>query len=173
MINPRALFWDWTVGGLREARNLRKALVASTWVKLLRGQITTQRTRAIGHGVGIAVRSLPARSLARRRATRTGGDQLQQALERLQASETQLLGVFTAGEPVLEELTRAGDLPRMRERANVRIEEIPGPLTSHTLEPLPLQRAVSGLLDDALARLQGTSARPGGVHDRGLPAPAR
>jgi hypothetical protein len=173
MINPRVLFWDWTVTAVRDARNARKVLRASTWVKLLRGQITTQRTRTIGRGVGVAVRSLPARSLARRREMHAGGDQLQMTLDRLQASGTELLGIFTDREPVLEELIRTGGLARLRERPNVRIEEIPGPLTSHTLEPSPLQTAVNRLLDDALTRLLGASALAGGMHERSIRAPAR
>jgi hypothetical protein len=61
----------------------------------------------------------------------------------------------------------------MRARANVRICAIPGPLTSHTLEPLPLQRAVSALLDDELDRTLGAEARPASARERGLSAPAR
>ncbi|HLB21877.1 MAG TPA: alpha/beta fold hydrolase [Solirubrobacteraceae bacterium] len=173
MINPRALFWDRSVSSMREARNVRKALRADTWAKLVRGQITAQRARAIGAGVAVVVRSLPARALANWRAWRTGGDRLHRALERLQASDTRLLGIFTASEPVLEELTRNGGLARMRARANVRICSIPGPLRSHTLEPLPLQRAVSALLDEELDRALGAAARGAGTRERQLSAPAR
>jgi pimeloyl-ACP methyl ester carboxylesterase len=150
MINPRALFWHWTVGALRDARNVRKALRADTWYKLARGQITAQRARTVGQGVAVAVRSLPSRAIAARRDRRSGGDELDRALARLQAADTQVLGLFTHGEPLLEELRRSGGLRRMGRRPNVRVVTIPGPLTSHTLEPLLLQRRVNEVLDEAL-----------------------
>ncbi len=150
MINPRALFWHWTVGALRDARNLRKALRADTWYKLARGQITSQRARTVGQGVAVAVRSLPSRAIAARRDRRSGGDELDRALARLQAADTQVLGLFTHGEPLLEELRRSGGLQRMGRRPNVRVVTIPGPLASHTLEPLLLQRRVNEVLDEAL-----------------------
>jgi alpha-beta hydrolase superfamily lysophospholipase len=152
MINPRALFWDWDVGAVRDARNVRKALRAVTWLKLLRGQITRERVARIARGIGVSLGSLPARARTRRPGRDGGVDRLTVALEQLESSGTELLGVFTAGEPVLEELTRDGGLERMRAKPSVRIESIPGPLTSHTLEPLALQRAVAGLLDEALER---------------------
>ena len=172
MINPRALFWDWTIGGLRDARNVRKALRPGTWRKLIEGQITVQRARTVGRGVTVALGSLPSRLLARRRARRAGGDQLDRALDRLQATDTRLLGVFTAAEPLLEELTRDGGLARMAARPNVAIITIPGPLTSHTLEPLPLQRAVNAALDAALERALGDARELAGrAPERGLWAP--
>jgi alpha/beta superfamily hydrolase len=152
MINPRALFWHWTVGGLRDARNLRKALRADTWYKLARGQITPERARTVGRGVAVAVRSLPSRAIAARRARLSGGDELDRALDQLQASDTQVLAVFTDAEPLLDELRNDGGLDRMRRRPNWDVVTIPGPLTSHTLEPLLLQRRVNEILDEALAR---------------------
>ncbi|HEY5260804.1 MAG TPA: hypothetical protein VIJ33_01695, partial [Solirubrobacteraceae bacterium] len=162
MVNPRALFWDPNIAGLRDARNVRKTLRPQTWLKLLRGQITRERVGSIARGVGVALASLPGRLRAYRHSRRAGEDELSRALDRLDRTGAQLLGVFTADEPVFEELERDGGLARMRARSNVRVESIPGPLTSHTLEPLPLQRAVHMLLDDALVglldRVPGTSA---------------
>jgi hypothetical protein len=153
MVNPRALFWDSSIVGVRDARNVRKALRPRTWRKLLRGQITHERLGTIARGVGVALASLPARVRAGRRKRRADGDELSYALDRLSSTGAELFGVFSAGEPVFEELERNGDLQRMRARSNVRVESIPGPLASHTLEPLPLQRAVHALLDDALAHM--------------------
>jgi alpha-beta hydrolase superfamily lysophospholipase len=152
MVNPRALFWDPSIGGVRDARNVRKALRPRTWLKLARGQITAQRAYTILYGAGVALRSAPERAIARWRSRRPETDRLSLALDRLQQRGTRLLGVFTAAEPVLEELERDGGLARMRERANVTVRSIPGPLTSHTLEPLALQAAVSTMLDEALAQ---------------------
>jgi hypothetical protein len=153
MINPRALFWDWDVGAVRDARNFSKALRPATWRKLLRGQITRERVATIARGVRVALATLPARARTRRAGRDGGVDRLSRALDRLEGAGTDLLGVFTDGEPVFEELARDGGLARMRARPNVRVESIPGPLTSHTLEPLALQSAVSALLDEALQRL--------------------
>jgi pimeloyl-ACP methyl ester carboxylesterase len=163
MVNPRALFWDWDVGAVRDARNVRKALRPATWAKLVRGQITRERVRTIAHGVAVSLTSLPARLRTQRSGREDGEDRLTVALDRLEWGGTELLGVFTAEEPVFEELMRDGGLERMRARPNVRIESIPGPLTSHTLEPLPLQRAVGALLDEALLRTlrRGTAQAQG------------
>jgi alpha-beta hydrolase superfamily lysophospholipase len=158
MINPRALFWDWDVGAVRDARNIRKALRPATWGKLMSGQITRERVATITRGVTVALASLPARMRARSPARDDGADRLTGALDQLETSGTELLGVFTADEPVFEELTRDGGLERMRARRNVCVKSIPGPLTSHTLEPLPLQRTVAALLDEALLRTLGRSS---------------
>jgi pimeloyl-ACP methyl ester carboxylesterase len=153
MVNPRALFWDWSLGGVREARNVRKVVRAQTWRKLIRGEITPRRAMTIGRGVGVAIRAFPARTLTSMRARRADGDELGRALDRLERTGTQVVGIFTAAEPLYEEFDRDGRLARMRASENVRIEAIPGPLASHTLEPLPLQRAVHLLLDEALDRV--------------------
>lgn len=155
MLNPRALFWDRSTGGVRDARNLRKALRLKTWRRLASGQITPERVRTIGRGAHVALASLPARLRARSR----GEDELGAALARIERSGTHLLAVFTDGEPVYDELDRQGDLQRMRAIPNVQVNSIPGPLSSHTLEPLPLQRAVNTLLDAALDRLIGRVAQ--------------
>jgi hypothetical protein len=119
----------------------------------MRGQIERERIGTITRGIGVALVSLPTRIRAYRGDQSTGGNQFSHALDRLDANDAELLGVFTAKEPIFEELLRKGDLERARSHPNVHMESIPGPLTSHTLEPLELQRAVSRLLDDALTRL--------------------
>jgi alpha-beta hydrolase superfamily lysophospholipase len=172
MINPRALFWDWDVGAVRDARNVSKALRPMTWRKLLSGQITRKRVGTIARGVRVALASLPTRTRTQRSGRDGGVDRLSRALDRLDATGTNLFGVFTAGEPVFEELERDGGLARMRARPNVRVESIPGPLTSHTLEPLVLQSAVSALLDEALGQLLGDGLQPRHASPRRLSAPA-
>jgi hypothetical protein len=105
---------------------------------------------------------MPAR-LAGDYSTR-GSYQLDLALDRLESTGAELLGLFTAEEPLLAELERDGRLARMERRENVYIERIPGPLASHTLEPLPLQRAVHRALDRALARqLRNVCAADGDI----------
>jgi pimeloyl-ACP methyl ester carboxylesterase len=153
MINPRALIWDPSISGVRDARAARKALRLSSWGKILRGQITRERIGVVARGVGVALASLPGHLRTRAQGNSQSSDELGRALRRIATSEMDLLAVFTAEEPMFEELERDGDLQRMCALPNVRVESIPGPLTSHTLEPLALQHAVHALLDEALIRI--------------------
>jgi alpha-beta hydrolase superfamily lysophospholipase len=162
LVNPRVLFWDWSIAGVREARDMRKVLSMRTWRKLLRGQITGENIRTIAWAVGVVLASLPRRSLVSIRNRRAHRDELDRALERFDSTGAEILSVFTAEEPVLEELERGGGLQRMRAHRNVRVELIADLPAAHTLEPLPLQRAVNTLLDDALVRVL-EDARNGGV----------
>ncbi|MBS1868203.1 MAG: alpha/beta fold hydrolase [Actinobacteria bacterium] len=161
MLNSRALFWDHGLDARREARNVSKVVNPVTWLKLLRGRITRERARLVLRSALDALLGLPARLAAHRRR-RVAGDELAHALDVLEARATALVAVFTASEPLLDELERSGKLARMRERTHVWVEAIPGPLSSHTLEPLPLQGAVHGIVDDALER---ELARAGGPAD--------
>jgi hypothetical protein len=167
MVNPRALFWDWRMPRVRNARDVRKLTRAQTWQKLIRGEITARRMGDIATGVAVALRTLPARTWGGRNSEQ-GIRTLELALDRLERNEVELMGVFTAEEPLLEELRRDGRLERMTRRPNVSIEQIPGPLVSHTLEPLPLQRAVHAALDRALIRHLDQLGGPGAP----TPAPA-
>jgi alpha-beta hydrolase superfamily lysophospholipase len=155
MVNPRAMFWDWRIPRVRNARDLRKMIRAATWRKLLRGEIRAARVRDIASGVLVAVRMMPRRSWSNLQDAR-----LEHALDRLERGGTELVWIFTAEEPLRYELKRSGGLEHMLRRPNVRVEDIPGPLTSHTLEPLPLQRIVHDMLDAALERqLQAAAAQ--------------
>jgi pimeloyl-ACP methyl ester carboxylesterase len=161
MVNPRALFWDWRIARVRNAREMRKMIRAATWRKLLRGEIRATRVRDIALGVLAAIKMIPGRSSRRRQDTR-----LAHALDRLERTGTDLLWIFTAEEPLHYELKRSGGLEQMMRGPNTRVEDIPGPLTSHTLEPLPLQRTVHEMLDAALERqLQAAAAAPAGAID--------
>jgi len=153
LLNPKALFWDRRLDGVRDARNLRKVGNPATWAKLVRGDITPERIRTIGSGVRLAIGGVPAR-LTERRQRRMGiQDDLADALDHVRASGQRVLVVFTSQEPLLEELEADGRLERLRRAANVRVEVVPIPLASHTLEPIPLQCAVHRLLDDALEQM--------------------
>jgi hypothetical protein len=162
MINPRAMFWDWVIPRVRNARNMRKIVRAGTWQKLLHGDIKVHRMGAIASGAAVALRTMPARLAGD--YSKRNSYQLDLALDRLETTGAELLGVFTAEEPLLAELERDGRLARMERRRNVYIERIPGPLISHTLEPLPLQRTVHRALDRALDRqLRDVSAADGEI----------
>lgn len=147
LVNPRVLVWDASLASVRDGRNLRKGLKASTWKRLAGGQITRERARNVAAGAAVSLRRLPVRhrQIAREKNI------LEQSLSSLEASQAEVLMVFTEGEPLFAELERDGTLARLAQRANVRIERISGP-SSHTLEPLSLQHAVHEKLDQALAR---------------------
>ncbi len=87
---------------------------------------------------------------------------LEESLSRMQSSQAEVLMVFTEGEPLLAELERDGTLAQLAQRPNVQIERIAG-ASSHTLEPLSLQRAVHETLDLALARRIAAIDSPDGV----------
>jgi predicted ATP-grasp superfamily ATP-dependent carboligase/alpha-beta hydrolase superfamily lysophospholipase len=154
MVNPRALLWDWRLRPVRNARNVRKLARARMWQKFLRGEISPRRLSDTAYGIAVTLRTLPARTWHRLR-TRSGSDELDFALERLERNGTDLLGVFTAEEPLLQEMERDGRLARIAERPNAHVERIPGPFVSHTLEPLALQHAVHDVLDQALEHSLG------------------
>lgn len=160
MVNPRALFWDWRLRDRRNVRNLRKVASATTWRRVLRGQSKPPAAGELVRSLAITARTLPTRWWSARRA-REDADELELALERLERKRVEALAVFTAHEPLLEELERDGGLARMTARPNVRVVRVPGPLRSHTLEPLPLQRAVHRALDEALDRQLRTLADRG------------
>ncbi|MCW2951949.1 MAG: hypothetical protein JWQ48_1119 [Conexibacter sp.] len=149
MVNPRTLFWSRRLDRVRDARDVRKIRRLETWRKLIRGDISRARRQEIWRGIAAAVSALPSELRERRRRGRAG-DPLEDALDALERNATRLVAVFTAGEPLLEEMQRDGRLERIRRRS-MRVECIPGALISHTLEPLPLQRAVAAVLDEEIA----------------------
>jgi alpha-beta hydrolase superfamily lysophospholipase len=163
LVNPRVLVWNDDLLGIRNARNLRKALKPRTWTKLARGQITRDRIRDITSGAVVSMRRLPA---AHQQAAHES-EVLDDVLSSVQAAGTEVLMLFGEGEPMLEELERDGTLERLAERPNVRVDRIAGP-SSHTLEPLSAQRAVHEALDQALGRRIAAAQ----AADRGVESPA-
>ncbi|HEY4280654.1 MAG TPA: alpha/beta fold hydrolase [Conexibacter sp.] len=151
-VNPRVLFWVEGHSGVREVRNVRKLGSPQTWRRLRDGEIDpVARGKEIGEGALDAIQGLPARVRARRESG-SEENRLERALNTLQASDTTLVTVFTDQEPLLDELREDGGLDRLRARPGSHVELVRGPLASHTLEPLALQRAVHGLLDAAIER---------------------
>ncbi len=161
MLNPRAIIWD---AHLQPLRNARKLASIGEWRRFLRGEL---KPRPIGEMAGSVAVAMHTRMRGARGARALSSSvELENALAELERRDVEVLGVFTFREPLLEELEQDGRLELMMGHRNVRIERLAGPLASHTLEPPTLQRAVHGLLDDAIARqLQGLARS-----ERTLPA---
>ncbi len=154
MLNPRVLFWN---PSLIHERDARKVLggVGNTiaWRRLFSGEITPRRLLEL---IGNALRSL-ARGMvdriARPRKRRSAAEDVVRALDRLRENGKAATIVFSAGEPLLQELERDGHLSELARWPNVRLDVLSGP--AHTFPPLWAQRRVHELMDEALATQLG------------------
>jgi dienelactone hydrolase len=158
MVNPRAIFWDET---LETSRDLRRGLLRpSAWRKLLRPEVRSEMS--VGRIFKLAVQmpfALPRRAIKRWYARHIGGDEFDRALDEMAAADKHLQFLFSENEPLHEEFVREGRLARLRERANVSVDEIPG--RDHTLRPFESQRCAHEVLDRALERELGRLAERG------------
>jgi pimeloyl-ACP methyl ester carboxylesterase len=83
-------------------------------------------------------------------------DAVDEAVNRLQDRDVELLLMFSGGEPQYDELAGDRRVERFNRLPNVRVRRIPG--RDHSIRPLAVQRYVSRELDEALDRVIGTSA---------------
>ena len=88
--------------------------------------------------------------MAGARARRGDGDPLEVSFDELRDAGKQVVMVFAFGEPLRDELERAGHLEHMDRWPNMTVELLDG--TSHTLTPVNLQRQAHALVDEALER---------------------
>ncbi len=177
MLNPRSLVWDEWVYTLRRTRELRERLLwASTWRKLLRGEITFARhfetARALAGRATIAPRRLRERVRARRRTGENGGDAVEVIFDALRDRHQRAFLLFTGSEPLHREFTVKGVLERLERWPNLDLSILGTSTDTHTLTPLWLQRQVHELVDRALeqelARLpEGARAHELGVDPHG------
>jgi len=151
MLNPRAMFWNPSLGVVRGFR--RGLLRRSSWHRVLRGEVPLTQVVALAEKTPVALASFPRRTLARRRARRLGGDELDDALDQLREAGKHILFAFSENEPLYEELEREGHWDRRDHWPNVTFEFIPG--RDHTLRPIESQRRAHELLDRALERELG------------------
>lgn len=159
LLNPRALFWDPAIDAARDARKAGLLLSASSWRRIVTGDLRPSRVLAMARWVLLAPIRLPLRARARRARVR----ELEQALERLRASRTQVLLGFSGDEPLHEELIADGALERLEDSPTVTLARMPG--ADHTFRPLATHSAVHELLDRALfhelARTMSSGAEGG------------
>jgi dienelactone hydrolase len=156
LFNSRAVVWD---TGLAASRDLRRAFSQPlTWTRL-RNNITIPRIRAVLRWL----LGMPARRLAARRAGGGGSDvgggdggrgqgslqdQIGEVLERLRTSPVRALLLFSAAEPLEEELILTGWMPQLEQWPNVTVTRIP--VRDHTLRPFLAQAQAHAALDRAM-----------------------
>ena len=183
MLNARVLIWDPELLTRRESGRLRRSAVsAAVWRRVVNGDISRDRVLTAVRTLGDRGRSAPGRvraTIADQRE-RTGGavDELERLLDRLRDRGQRGLLLFTADEPVYDELERGGYLARFDRWPNLRLaadaQLRSGSGEDHTLRPLWLQQRVHGLLDGAIdqelehaARMDAPVGTGGAIPGRG------
>ncbi len=155
MLNPRSLIWDEGVYAMRRTRELReRLLLASTWRKVLRGEITLARHLETARGLAVRVTGSPRRIRERLLGSRgegvDQGEALGQIFDRLRDRDQRALLLFTGSEPLHREFTTKGLLDRLDRWPNLELAILGTSADTHTLTPLWLQLQVHELVDRAL-----------------------
>ena len=144
LLNSRALVWD---TGLAPSRDLHRMFSQRlTWARL-RHNVTGPRVKAVVRWLA----GMPGRWLRSRRGDAQGGsleDQVAALLHRLHDSPLRTLLLFSAAEPLEEELVRTAWLPKLEQWPNVTVTRIA--VRDHTLRPLIAQQEAHAALDRAL-----------------------
>jgi alpha-beta hydrolase superfamily lysophospholipase len=140
MLNPRLLVWDEALVQQRAQRRALRRPKLRSWRRLLRGHIGPRWFLARGRELLSALR---------RRPTLSPGDALERAVARVEAATgTRFLLAFSGEEPLRDELTADGTLPRLETLEHVRVTSLPG--HDHTLRSIVAQRAAHEVLDGAV-----------------------
>jgi alpha-beta hydrolase superfamily lysophospholipase len=148
LVNAGALVWDDDLVRRRDGRKIARVLEPGWRRRILRGDVTIARMRAIAGDY--------ARSTIRRwlQARHPAGDppvqtRIHRALDRLRDTETRLVLAFTDDDPLHGDLEADGILARLEQWSTVELELLP--TRDHTLRPAVAQRALHDLLDRRLA----------------------
>ncbi len=149
LINLFAFEWSEEVVEARERVHLKAKLSRSSLADITRIASGRSRMRPMA-----AVRAIPGVLLPR--SARLRDRPIREALATLAARDVETLMLFSAGEPLLEELSRGGWLGRLGEWPNMTLERIP--IRDHTFQPAWAQRFVHERLDEALMRSIGRAA---------------
>lgn len=158
LVNPRALLWDLEFQTMREARKLRKLLRPSMWRKVIDPRRSTTSPRvvlaAVGRRIADRVRRLGARARGRELPPGSGAT-LDDCFDRLAATGTRGVFVFTGDEPLYEELERDGYVGRLANWPGIELELLARSPVTHTLRPIWCQQRVHAALDAAVRRDAG------------------
>jgi pimeloyl-ACP methyl ester carboxylesterase len=144
MFNSRGIVWD---TGISASRDLRRAFSQKlTWARI-RHNVTGPRLRAV---LRLLV-AMPGRWMARRRGGEDAGplqDRVNGVMRRMQASPLRSVFLFSAAEPLEEELINGGWLPQIEDWPNVTVTRVA--VRDHTLRPLMAQQQAHAALDLAV-----------------------
>jgi alpha-beta hydrolase superfamily lysophospholipase len=170
MLNPRTLVFDEWRHTARRTRELgRRALRASTWRKVLRGELKLAKHLETGRTLVGRAASAPARAGGRIAAPRQGKgavpeparEPIEELFDALRDRGQRGLLLFTGKEVLRRELTERGVLERIDRWPNLELALMGTSADTHTLTPLWLQRQVHALVDrvleDELKRLPEVS----------------
>jgi alpha-beta hydrolase superfamily lysophospholipase len=156
MLNPRALIWDEFSYAVRRTQELReRVLLPSTWLKVLRGDITPARHLETARALAARAVLLPARAARRVRARRSdvqvqATEPIAEAFDALAVRDQRTLMLLTGKEPLTEELARKGLLDQLERWPTLRLVRGGTSADTHTLTPIWLQHEVHELIDEAL-----------------------
>jgi alpha-beta hydrolase superfamily lysophospholipase len=155
MLNPRTLVFDEWRHTLRRTRQLRKRmLLASTWRKVLTGEIKLARHLETGRTLIGRAASAPMRARKLIVAPRYGQDAASEPIEglfdALRDRDQRALLLFTGQEVLHRELSQNGVLDRLDRWPNIELALRGTSADTHTLTPLWLQRQVHALVDRVL-----------------------
>jgi hypothetical protein len=145
MVNPRALIWD---TGLGPARDLRALLTQPPSLSKIRRLATGPRLHAFLRWILDAPRRVARRLLFGVAPAAQTERELDAALERLRQSGKPSLLLFSAHEPLDDELTRSGRADGLAAWPTMTVERIP--VRDHTMRPNWAQVQAHAILDRAI-----------------------
>ncbi len=152
MLNPRALVWDEWIHTRYETNALRqRVMLASTWRKVLHGEITLARHLETARSLARRGLTIPQRVVHRGRQDDPPAE-LTTLLDRLRERDQRGLLMLTGKEPLRAEMERSGLFEQPWRWPNLELVLTGSSADTHTLTPLWLQREVHELVDRELDR---------------------
>jgi hypothetical protein len=148
MINPRVLYWDENLEIARELRRTRLLVRPVIWKRVLRGDVSLARWATMAGWVARTPLRLARARRTREEETVSVEAQIAAAFDRLRDRDLRSRFVFCDGEPLFDELTRAGLLAQEGRWPTVTLSKLPG--RDHTLRPLWMHEHVVAAMDAAL-----------------------
>lgn len=158
-LNARALVWDTDLHVDRDARKVSYLLKASTYKRVLRGDLPLSRgveiaqallRKAVEKVKGLLGRGAKGDATG---AAPTAADPTDALFDRLRDDGKITTLLFTGNEPVLDELRRAGRAEQPSDRwPALHLGLVTAIGDVHTLHPVAVQRAAHDHLDEAIAR---------------------
>jgi hypothetical protein len=153
LLNPRALIWR---SGLGPGRDLRALVTQRPSLSKIRRLATGPRLHAFLRWLAATPARVFRRLALRESEAAATERELDTELGRLVSSGRGVLLLFSAHEPLHEELARTGVLARLAAAPNVTVEYVD--VRDHTMRPCWAQRELHAALDRALWR----ETRPAG-----------